>query len=199
MGVAGVKPKRRRLDSCELEEPAALGEIGLGCENVSEADVDAEGVTVELASEPRLGAKSVSVVDDALSGDLGHVGVAHDRERQPVTEVERASNAELRQKLVTITDEAEIDVLGGSGAVKPKLEHEAALQDDAVGEVLEYPCEEAVEDEQLAETIDLRARDGAANALLNGHPESLRGSVLTQRHSASRRRVAARPASGYGG
>ena len=74
----------------------------------------------------------------------------------------------------------------------------AALQNDAFSEVLEYPSEEAVEDEELAETIDLRARNGAANALLHGHPESLRGPVLTLRHSASRRRVAERPASDSG-
>jgi hypothetical protein len=101
------------------------------------------------------------------------------------------------EKVSGVTNQSEIDIFGRSSPLETKLKDEPALQHGAISKVLEDAGEEAVEHEELAETVDLRARDGAADALLQGHPKRLGRSVFTQRHSAPQcRAVAAAIASG---
>ena len=55
------------------------------------------------------------------------------------------------------SDQANVHVLRRAGALEPELQNQPALQDDGLAERDHHPCQEAIEDEELASAREVGA------------------------------------------
>ena len=106
-----VEPQRRRGDAGEREHVLRDHDLGLSEDRVTERDVDAEGLPVELARELALRSEPKPVVLHPVVLDLRVVVVRPDLERHEVAEVLATGLLQLREHVVRRTHHAEVDVL----------------------------------------------------------------------------------------
>jgi hypothetical protein len=187
VGLDGIEPERRRRDPCEREDVGGREHVGLTKDRIAEGHIDAERFAVGLASEPAVDAMAQAVVAHAVVQQRGVIGVCHHLEAHEVSDVEAAGALQLREETIGRSHHPQIDVLRGSSAREPQLEHEAALEGRRVAHRHDHAGEETVEHEQLAAPREVRAtRRHGPQPLFEGLFERLgRGVDARHLHSAS--------------
>lgn len=140
--------------------------------------------------------EALTFVFHAVVVDLRVVGISLDDERQAVLRRGLHRHAELIQQVGRVSGKLEIDVARRACLREPKLERDAALQDDAVLECGEDPDQVTVEEEELADTVHVRSDvlGDPPDPVLERRLERLVRLVLALRHPEGSSRFAARSA-----
>jgi len=85
MSLDRVESQRRWCDSGECQHVLGDDDVGRTDDGITERNVDAEGLAVDLARELALGAEAQPVVLHGIIPYFGVVGVGHDLEGHEVS------------------------------------------------------------------------------------------------------------------
>ncbi len=174
-------PEHRRRDACEAEDILGDDPIRWTEHRVGEADVEAEGARICLANERASNGESLAVIANAVAGQHRMAPVWIDLEDHEVAEVEPSERLQAGEQVAGRARHTQVDVAGGTGAVKPDLEAQAALEGDRIPESDHRAGEESVVHQQLTPTIEvaeifeslverlLERRGGCVSWAVHGH------------------------------
>jgi hypothetical protein len=169
-----VEPQRGCRNASKPEHVFGDDDVGLAEDRIAKTNVDAEGLSIELAGQATSGAKAEAVVSHALVLDLGMVIVGTDLEGHEVTKVVTGGPLQPDEDVLRWARHPQIDVLRRARAREPELEHEAAFQDHGVTQRGCDAREEAVEHQKLPLAREVGATSGGrSEALLESLLEGL--------------------------
>ena len=90
MSLDRIEPKNGRRNACEIEHVIGRDAVGFSEDGIAEGNIDAESLSVELSSQPALGAKPPTLVLHGIVLDRRMLRIVAKLKRHEVAEIQVA-------------------------------------------------------------------------------------------------------------